>query len=553
VYNAKGNIELRQMIIKNCSASGDINGAGAYLTGKVTISNSEFYNNTARKGGALVLGGVPTDTSKIENCIFKGNYASENGSAIALYGNINNIIVLSNSVFIKNYGGEVIHNQGNNLLVYHSNFINNVGAFNTSGGSIEVKNSIIRDSATSEVNSPIGPGAGNIRITNSNIKGGFTGEGNIDYYEKFLDTFYIKIYNYSASIGAGSQIPSITTDYFGNLRPNPNGSNPDIGSFETESNFQSPYFTKAEPGNKKVAIFWSQTPNANIKAYKVFRSTSTIPDSSTSTFIADVVGVGTLSYTDESADIVNGTTYYYRLKAVHNDNSLSGLSNELTAIPDDVAVPTNFKLDNGPATARLNWTSVGLTGANYQLFRGLNANTKTLLIDSLNALTYDDATLARNTTYYYWIKAMNATGALSEFSAPLKLTPTNIWYVDSAIGNNTTGLGSIASPYLKIQKGIDKSINGDTVYVKPGTYSESILISKSILVKSTDGVSKTKLSKSSKCKYCYCYCYRFCYRFCYCYCGCSFLPLGANGTNPGMEIVVILRTAWASFKFPFPF
>jgi hypothetical protein len=491
VYNAKGNIELRHMIIQNCSASGDINGAGAYLTGKVTISNSEFYNNTARKGGALVLGGVPTDTSKIENCIFKGNYASENGSAIALYGSINNIIQISNSIFIKNYGGEVIHNQGNNLQVYHSNFLNNIGAFNTSGGSIEVKNSIIRDSAISEVNSPIGPGAGNIRITNSNIKGGYTGEGNIDYNEKFLDTFYIKIYNYSASIGAGSQIPSIITDYFGNLRPNPNGSNPDIGSYETESNFQSPYFTKTEPGNKKVSIFWTQTPNTNIKAYKVFRSTTTIPDSSTLTFIADVTGVGTLSYTDESADLVNGTTYYYRLKAVHNDNSLSGLSNELTAIPDDVAVPTNFKLDNGPATARLNWTSVGLTGAKYQLFRGANVNTKTLLIDSLNAITYDDATLARNTTYYYWIKAMNATGALSEFSAPLTLSPTNVWYVDSATGNDNTGIGSKNLAVYKISKAYNLSIIDDSIIVKKGTYRDNLIITKQLVFISELGADST--------------------------------------------------------------
>jgi outer membrane protein assembly factor BamB len=92
---------------------------------------------------------------------------------------------------------------------------------------------------------------------------------------------------------------------------------------------------------------------------------------------------------------------------------------------------------------------------------------------------------------------MNATGALSEFSAPITMTPTNIWYVDSASGNNTTGLGSLALPYLKIQKGIDKSINGDTVYVKPGTYIESILINKSILVKSTEGVAKTKLIQES--------------------------------------------------------
>jgi len=68
---------------------------------------------------------------------------------------------------------------------------------------------------------------------------------------------------------------------------------------------------------------------------------------------------------------------------------------------------------------------------------------------------------------------------------------TNSWFVDSALGNNTNGTGSNLNPYKTIQKAIDASSAGDTVYVKPGTYKEQLSITKGITVESTDGASKT--------------------------------------------------------------
>lgn len=462
------------------------------------ISNNTFYGNSSSVDGNtyddVSVIHVEQPKSRVFNNLLFRNLTTAidfglNGSDSMIF--INNTIALNKGYGVKftsngsPYGGYLINNiiKFNTQIDIFTNVANN-------GPDVYIKNNFFGTSG-----SLFGTNLQDVsKVTILDTTGNIGGD---PYFVDTLNNNY-RLKAQSRAIGAGAThtYPN-SKDIEGNDRINPWRLKPDIGAFESAYKFTSPLLTKTEPGNKKVAIFWSQTPNTNIKAYKVFRSTSTIPDINTSTFIADVTGVATLSYTDESADLVNGTTYYYRLKAVHNDNSISGLSNELTAIPADVAIPTNFKLDNGPATARLDWTSVGLTGAKYQLFRGTNLNTKTLLVDSLNAITYDDATLARNTTYYFWIKAMNATGALSEFSAPITLTPTNIWYVDSATGNNTTGLGSFALPYLKIQKGIDKSINGDTVYVKQGTYNESILINKSILVKSTDGVAKTKLIQES--------------------------------------------------------
>ena len=491
-------------ILDSCNI---INNKGRYIVSSSNIglvgpiiSNNTFYENSSSVDGATY-----EDVSAIHierkarvfnNLLFKNLTTAidfgGNGSDSMIF--INNTIALNSGYGIRfqTWGG-----------VYSGIVINNISKYNknldiscntqTNGPGVYLKNNFFGNTG-----SLFGTGLSSVNNTILDTTGNIGGD---PYFKDTLNNDY-RLKAQSRAIGAGAiHTYTINKDIEGNIRINPWRLMPDLGVFESSYKFTSPLLTKTEPTNKKVALFWTQTPNTNIKAYKVYRSTSSISDSSTTKFIADVVGVGTLNYTDESADLVNGTTYYYRIKAVHNDNSISGLSNELTAIPDDLAVPTNFKLDNGPATARVTWNTMGITGAKYQLFRGTNVNTKILLVDSVNALTYNDASLVRNTVYFYWIKAMNTTGALSEFSAPLTLTPTNSWYVDSASGNNSTGLGSNSAPLLMMQVAIDNSIDGDTILVKPGTYNESILINKAIVLKSTSGLAKTKIVKESSLGY----------------------------------------------------
>ena len=77
----------------------------------------------------------------------------------------------------------------------------------------------------------------------------------------------------------------------------------------------------------------------------------------------------------------------------------------------------------------------------------------------------------------------------------------NVNYVDAVNGNDSTGIGSLNLPYKKIQIAIDRSIDNDTVLVQAGTYNESILINKAIVLKSVGGFSKTKIIKESSLGY----------------------------------------------------
>lgn len=68
-----------------------------------------------------------------------------------------------------------------------------------------------------------------------------------------------------------------------------------------------------------------------------------------------------------------------------------------------------------------------------------------------------------------------------------------VWHV-AVDGDDVTGDGSAASPYASIQFGIDAAVDGDTVLVAPGAYSEHIDFNgKAIVVVSANGPGDTRI------------------------------------------------------------
>ena len=57
IYATNSSPTLKNIIVRNCNASGDLDGGGAYIAGDAIIQNSTFKNNSAKKGGALLLFG----------------------------------------------------------------------------------------------------------------------------------------------------------------------------------------------------------------------------------------------------------------------------------------------------------------------------------------------------------------------------------------------------------------------------------------------------------------------------------------------------------------
>lgn len=75
---------------------------------------------------------------------------------------------------------------------------------------------------------------GNVKITYSLTESGFSGTGNIISNPYFVDVKNnnFRLQNYSQAIGSGTSNGAPAFDLDGNIRPNPSGSNPDMGAFE---------------------------------------------------------------------------------------------------------------------------------------------------------------------------------------------------------------------------------------------------------------------------------------------------------------------------------
>ena len=160
--------------------------------------------------------------------------------------------------------------------------------------------------------------------------------------------------------------------------------------------------------------------------------------------------------------------------------------------------PNTLLADSGPRRVKLTWVSSTSSGVNnYNVYRSTD-NITYSNIGSTISLSYIDSTLTPFVNYYFKITAFDSLdigydnyGLESSFSNIVSGTSNRISYVDSASGNNTTGYGNSLHSYKTIQKAIDFSSIGDTIYVKAGTYTENLIINKKIVIISIDGSAKT--------------------------------------------------------------
>jgi hypothetical protein len=217
---------------------------------------------------------------------------------------------------------------------------------------------------------------GQLTIAHSNIRGGWIGEGNTSLNPAFVDPenrdFHLK--NSSPCIGSGKVQATPDTDIEGNPRPNPLGSNPDIGAYE------SPLAVRTAPS---LDIFgmaadneWVYEGTKEGNTYKVERKVTT--DTSTfpiPTYAYEIKENGAFSgkeYYQKSADQVllwgasikdEGSLYdlefsnglpVIRFPAVVGDHQYSSTTGGLTQFPGytfnvsmDVLVMTQETVDLG--------------------------------------------------------------------------------------------------------------------------------------------------------------------------------------------------------------
>ena len=171
----------------------------------------------------------------------------------------------------------------------------------------------------------------------------------------------------------------------------------------------------------KVRITWNTVTGAS--HYQVYRALF-----SSGLGRSAVSGWQTSTSYDDTSVTPGTTTYYYWVKAATSSSgdNASGYSAydsgfATLMLPIDLVPPTGVSASDGSYTdkVRITWNTV--TGAShYRVYRSLFPMTaKTAVSFWQTGTSYDDKSVTKGTTYYYWLKAATSSSGdnASDYSA----------------------------------------------------------------------------------------------------------------------------------------
>ncbi len=215
------------------------------------------------------------------------------------------------------------------------------------------------------------------------------------------DVAEIILYNRKLSTAENAAVQAYVAGKYGLTM---GGSSPALGA---------PTNVVATAGNRSVALGWNAVTGAT--GYRVYRRTTS---SGSYTLIASPT---TTSYTNTG--LTNGTTYRYVVRARSTTlESADSLAVSATPTAAMLAPPTNVSATAGSGSVALSWGAVtGATG--YRVYRGTTSGGPYSLLASTTSRTYSNTGLVNGTTYYYVVRAYNAS-VQSVDSQQVAATPT---------------------------------------------------------------------------------------------------------------------------------
>ena len=374
------NSTMQKCVIKNSGNSGT---EMIQLTSNQYIIDCDIYSN---KAGTIIFTNRNTNISSyiLNTKIHHNNLSLSGGSKCVQF---EGPLTMINCQIYKNYYQSAIemgdNAQSATFKMFFSTITENYGAGLNfapwSGGyTAYVANNIIANNAV-DLNFEDRITGPSIKMYNNLIPNGLNGLSinsfyNLTYTDNYkLSPIFNDTVNYDFSLKANSpgigygkfdqskHIDTVINDYLYNIRPLPNGSNPDVGAFESLYKLPAPTISKNEPGNKNVKLTFSIDSVTNsldtIKSYKIYRSISSIADNSNITEIYTIVSPSTFTFID-SIGLTNNIKYYYRVKVVYKDNTLSGFSNQVFSTPNIVDTIKNITISNSPNIAKISFFAI---------------------------------------------------------------------------------------------------------------------------------------------------------------------------------------------------
>jgi len=192
----------------------------------------------------------------------------------------------------------------------------------------------------------------------------------------------------------------------------------------------------------EIRVSWKTVTGAS--SYNAYRSASASGTYTRVGTTADTV------YADTG--LSDNTTYYYKVTAenTNGESDKSGSVSAKTLI--FIAVPTGLTAEAISSTSVfLDWDNVnGATG--YKVFRSLSLSGTYTKIGSPSSSEYTDAGLSSNTTYYYKVSAVGASGESGQTGPesvttpiPVPDTPTGLKATTQSATKITVAFNSVAN------------------------------------------------------------------------------------------------------------
>ena len=397
------------------------------------IINSIIRNNS----GGVCMDGSP---AYVNNCLFYNN--RQPGLSMSYHWSFTSVTKVNNCTFFNN---------GENQI-------------NTGHIFVDFKNLILWGSGDYQIKDYLLSGATVINIENCLIKGGESGiqtrattilnyaNSNINVYPQFADTSGkdFRINDFSPAIGEGTSAGATSTDFFGNPRPSPAGSNPDMGAFENaRAHFKLLTPALITPGNGSINL----TISFGINWSRIYGATKYRVQISNDNQFSGGLWLDT-TITDTTrfiSNLLHDTTYYWRVQSIYPyDTSAWSETWNFKTIVDtpDVTVLSNPLKNAGNIKILpiLKWNKTP-RATNYTLEVSTDSTFVTITFrdTSLTDTAKQIGPLSNFTRYYWRVNARNigGTGPWSE-RWNFITTPANPVLVSPQ--NNS--IGNLVSPTL---------------------------------------------------------------------------------------------------------
>ena len=187
-----------------------------------------------------------------------------------------------------------------------------------------------------------------------------------------------------------------------------------VVSVTYKQTLSAPTVTGGNDAQGRPTLKWNAVSGA--AKYEVYRARSMNGD-----YVKYSTVTGT-SYTNTSY-LANGTTYYYKVRALGSDGSYGPYSTPVSVTykaPFGAPLVTGRKDSQGrPA---LKWDKV-TDAAKYEVYRARSKDGTYSLMSTQSATGYTNTSyLANGTTYYYKVRALKANGTASAYSSVVTIT-----------------------------------------------------------------------------------------------------------------------------------